>query len=285
MIDSISCMVVSVAASSGDDCTAWMCSFQSTGSPAASAAATDISRSDSLIGHLPGEAHKRPSNSHLRRLRTVLLQLLGDLPPAELHLDSRHDRLTMLGCEPLEGRLVAVKQLGTHREFQRRRLGGRKVGANSLERPSLRTAHEVDDPVLECLPNVSLKGPFVARYEGVETSHDMHERVLHEIPGVDHAARVRGQTAVSLALHAGKEPGTQRLDRGGVTVTRAGDQVDGRLGIVRTRPRVTRPVALELGEAVWLGGHRGGLARCGHGRPTWISVTGPSPVRGALFLD
>src|SRR5262245_62161259 len=104
-------------------------SSQDTGAPSTTAPASDSKRS--LFGskrHLPGEPNEGSLDGHLSGLTAVLAQRFGHFCPCHLHLDTRDDRVAVVGLQLQEGRFVALEKLGADEFFERGR-GGRRFPA------------------------------------------------------------------------------------------------------------------------------------------------------------
>ena len=109
---------------------------------------------------------------------------------------------------------------------------GRVDGAPSL----------VDESIGERLPEVPLKGAFVARFEHLEAFDDADEHFLDDVARVDGAAGAARQPAAGPAMEAGQVAGAEEFDGVGVAGTRPQKDLE-RFALVHAPGLVARRAA------------------------------------------
>jgi hypothetical protein len=83
----------------------------------------------------------------------------------------------------------------------------------------------IADTIEKRLTKVRLECAVVARLEGTETLHDVRERVLHKVVGVERSAGPDWQPAVRPFLKAREVTGTEGIQGFRIPGPRPGEQV------------------------------------------------------------
>src|SRR5258705_7514307 len=120
---------------------------------------------------------------------------------------------------------MPLERSAADRLFDWRGAERRTVALEHVGRPALRPSHLIANTIEERLPKVRLERAVVARLEGTETLHDVRERVLHEVVGVERSPGPGRQTAVRPFLKPRQIAGTEGVQGLSVPTPRPREQV------------------------------------------------------------
>ena len=172
-----------------------------------------------------------------------------------LHFEPPDDRLAIGGPQALQRGLVPFDPLAADRDVERgrrfRRLRIRQLGGGG---PSSEAARLVADTVEYRLAQIRLERPFVARLEVVEVAQGRQNRLLHQVLGVEQAARGRGQPASRPPPESGQASGNQPIERVAVPLADPGQEVNS--GFEGVRGAGLRHQDLCIGPMILVARHR-----------------------------